>query len=269
MTAARGYRTALATVLGCAVAGWLLGGCAFAAAALAGEAPKIKIGTEGTYRPFSYFSADGKLTGFDVELALAICKAAGLDCEMVTLDFDGMIPALNERKIDGIDAGVVITPKFKKVVALTDPIRSSGKRFVSCTPNASPDVSPAGLKGRTIGTQGNTSSADYFDTYYKGEDIRLYKSMDEAYQDLTAGRVDLVLSQEGAAYGFISSPSGKGCSFVGPRVNDPRLFGAGVGIAVRKDDAQLTAALNAGIRKVLADGTYKALNAKYFPFSVY
>jgi lysine-arginine-ornithine-binding protein len=269
MASTRAYRTALTGVLGWALAAWIAGGSVFGAAAMAADMPKVKIATEGTYRPFSYVTADGKLTGFDVELALAVCKAAGLDCEMVTMDFDGMIPALNEKKVDAIDAGIVIAPKFKKVVALTDPIRASGKRFVSCTPNESPDVSPAGLKGRTIGTQGNTSSADCFDAYFKGEDIRLYKSMDEAYQDLTAGRVDLVLSQEGAAYGFISSPSGKGCSFVGPRVNDPKLFGSGVGIAVRKDDAQLTAALNAGIRKVLANGTYKALNAKYFPFSVY
>jgi lysine-arginine-ornithine-binding protein len=249
---------ALAVVLGFALGTW-------GSAALAGDM-KVRIATEGTYRPFSYFTPDGKLTGFDVELTMAICKAAGLDCELVTMDIEGMIPALNEKKIDAISTGMSITPKRKKVVAFTDPIRSAGKRFVSCTSGASPDISPAGVKGRTIATQANTSNSDYFDSYYKGADIRLYKTMDEAYQDLAAGRVDLVLSQEGTGYGFLASPSGKGCSFVGSRIEDAKLFGEGVGIAVRQTDGELKAALNAGIRKLLADGTYKALNDKYFPF---
>jgi lysine-arginine-ornithine-binding protein len=264
MALARGYKVALAALLAGAVGAWA---CGFGA--LAGEAPKVRVGTEGTYRPFSYFTPDGKLTGFDVELTLAICKAGGLNCEMVTMDNDGMVPALNEKKIDAISSGMAITPKRKKVVAFTDRVRSNGKRFVSCTPGASPDVSPMGTKGRIIGTQGSTSNADYFDAYYRDSQVRLYKTMDEAYQDLAAGRLDLVLSQEGTAYGFIVSPSGNGCGFVGPRLEDAKLFGEGVGIALRQGDADLKAAFDAGIRKVLKDGTYKAIEARYFPFSVY
>jgi lysine-arginine-ornithine-binding protein len=258
MASARGYRIALAALLA-----W-----AFGFGALAGEAPKVKVATEGTYRPFSYFTPDGQLSGFDVDLTLAICKAAGLDCALVTMDIDGMIPALNEKKIDAISTGMAMTAKRKKAVAFTDPIRSNGKRFVSCTPNTSPDVSPAALAGRVIGTQGSTSNSDYFDAHYRGSDIRLYKTMDEAFQDLAAGRLDLVMAQEGTGYGFLVSPAGKGCSFVGPRIEDAKLFGEGVGIALRPADADLKAAFDAGLRKVLEDGTYKAINDKYFPFSV-
>jgi ABC-type amino acid transport substrate-binding protein len=56
---------------------------------------------------------------------------------------------------------------------------------------------------------------------------------------------------------------------VGERFDDAKYFGEGVGMALRQSDGELVAALNAGIRKILADGTYKALNAKYFPFSLY
>jgi lysine-arginine-ornithine-binding protein len=234
--------------------------------ALAGQ---VRIGSEGTYKPFSFYTAGGELTGFDVELSRAICKAANLDCVMVTMDNDGLMPALKEKKIDVIASGMSITEKRKKVVAFTDRIRSSGKRFVSCAPPDFPQAAPDVLKGHVVATQAETSSADYLKKFYTASDVRLYKSMDEAYADLSAGRVDIVLSQEPAGFDFVNSPAGKGCAFVGDRLEDPKFFGEGVGLAVRQSDTDLLAALNAGFRKVMADGTYKALNAKYFPFSLY
>ena len=232
------------------------------------QAAQIKIATEGTYKPFSYFTAAGQLTGFDVELTLAICKAAGLDCVMVVMELDATTPALNEKKIDAISVGMTITEKHKKAVLLTDSIRSTGKQFVSCTPDKFPDVSPEALKDHIIATQSGTSNADFFQGKYGASDVRLYKSMDEAFQDLTAGRVELALAQIAVGYDFIQSPAGAGCKFVGSRLEDPKYFGDGVGIAVRKGDVELKAALDEGLRKVIADGTYKAINDKYFPFSL-
>src|SRR5262249_7326274 len=92
----KGYMTHVIRAVLLAVV-MVLAGTAFAA-----EGQKIRIGTEGTYRPFSYFDASGKLTGFEVELVDAICAKIKADCEWVTMDLDGMVPALQEKKIDGI-----------------------------------------------------------------------------------------------------------------------------------------------------------------------
>jgi len=235
----------------------------------AGDLPSVKVATEGTYKPFSYYDSGGNLTGFDVELIQAVCKAGGLNCLVSTMDYEGMIPALNAKQIDVIAAGFAVTEKRKKVVAFTDRIRSAGKQFVTCAPEKFSDVTPAGLKGHIIGTQSGTTNADYFKANYGNSDIRLYKSMDEAFQDLSAGRLDLVLSQVGPAYQFVTSDPGKTCKFVGPRLEDVKIFGDGVAFAVRQSDQQLLAALNAGIAKVRADGTYQTLNAKYVPVSLY
>ena len=232
------------------------------------RADEIKIATEGTYKPFSYYTASGELTGFDVESTLAICKAAGLDCKMVIMELDAMIPALNDKKIDVMAAGTTITEKHKKQTLFTDMVRSAGKQFVSCEPDKFPDTSPDALKGHTIATQSGTSNADFFQAKYPGSDIRLYKSMDEAFQDLGSGRVELALAQTGVAYAFMQSPEGKGCKFVGARLEDPTIFGTGVGIQLRLGDTELAEKFNAGLKKILEDGTYKALNDKYFPFSL-
>ena len=250
-----------AAILGC-LAGLLLG-------INAAQADQIRVATEGTYKPFSYFTSGGELTGFDVELTLAICKAATLDCVMVTMDNDAVIPALKDNKIDVISTGMSITEKRKKVVLFTDRIRSSGKQFVSCAPDKFPDVSPESLKGHILGTQAGTTNADFFQAKYAASDIRLYKTMDEAFKDLAAGRVELALSQIALGYDFTNSSEGAGCKFVGPRLDDTKFFGDGVALGLRPSDVELKAAFDTGIKKVLADGTYKAINAKYFPFSLY
>src|SRR5262249_12325652 len=219
--------------------------------------------------PFSFYTADGKLTGFDVDIARALCDAAKLSCEFVTLDYDGMVPALDQGKIDAIDAGMPITEKRKKALAFTDSYRSPDKRFVTCRPADIKDISPEALKSRVIGTQSGTSSVDYFKAYYPGADIRLYKSMDEAFQDLAAGRLDAAMATEPVGYTFISKPENKGCDFVGPRIADKKLFGAGVGIAFRKTDTALVARMNEALKAIRENGTYDAINKRYFPFSIY
>ena len=85
------------------------------------EWKKIRIGVEGAYPPFSMVSPDGKLVGFDIDLANALCEEMGAECTMVQQDWDGIIPALLEGKYDAIIASMAITEKRKKKVAFTDP----------------------------------------------------------------------------------------------------------------------------------------------------
>lgn len=230
---------------------------------------KIRIGTEGTYRPFSFFDADGKLTGFEVELDRAICAAVKADCEFVTMQFDGLIPALQESKIDAVASGLRITDKRRKVIDFTDKYYTPYAQFVSCAHKEQAGIEPPAVKGWIIGTQSGSTNADYLSASYEGvADIRFYKSMDEVYQDLTAGRLDAALSSSFVGYDFLHSEKGKDCAFIGPKLTDPSIFGHGTGMGLRKGDDELRLLLNRGIEAVYADGTFDAINARYWPFSV-
>lgn len=230
---------------------------------------KIRVGTEGTYRPFSYYDASGKLVGFEVELVQAICEKIKADCEFVIMQFDGLTPALQEGKIDAIASGMRITEKRKKILDFTDKYYTPAARFVTCTHKDQTDLSPEALKDWTIGTQSATSNADYLAANFEGKaDIRLYKSMDEVYLDLASGRLDAALSSSFVGYDFVHSEKGKDCVFLGEILNDPKFFGAGVGMGLRKGDDKLRLMLNDGITAVNADGTFDAINARYWPFSV-
>ena len=246
--------------------GWLAGSTTVSPA---GDWSKIRIGTEGAAAPFNYHDASGQLRGFDIDIAQALCDRMGAKCEFIAIQFDGIILALQNHQIDAIATSMSITEKRKKVVDFTDRYYTNYRHFLSCEGRLVEDTTPAGLKGRAIGTQGGTAADDYLEAFYKDADIRTYKTMDDAYQDIAAGRLDAVLSSEAHSYGFMQSAAGKGCKLVGERLVNDKLFGSGVGIAVRKTDTDLRDKLNAALKQILADGTYEAINKKYFPFSIY
>ncbi len=231
---------------------------------------KVRIGVEGAYPPFSSVTPDGKLVGFDIDIALALCEAMGAECKLVAQDWDGIIPALLARKYDAIIASMSITEERLKKVNFSNKYYNTPAKFVT-KKGAIPEFSKAVIKGKTVGVQRATIHDKYLtDNYGKDVTIKRYGSQDEAYLDLTAGRCDLLLADSIAlSDGFLKKPEGANYTFVGPDLSDPKWFGKGAGIAIRKQDTDLVEKFNAAIKKIRADGTYKKIQDKYFDFNVY
>ncbi len=241
-----------------------------AGAASAKEWKKVRIGVEGAYPPFSWVDPDGTLKGFDIDIAMALCKEIGAECKLVQQDWDGIIPALLARKYDAIIASMSITEERKKKVAFTDKYYNTPAKFAR-KKGSGIEISKAGLKGKTVGVQRATTH-DNFITAVFGDtvEIKRYATQDEAYLDAVAGRIDLLLADSVAMDdGFLQTDAGKGFEFVGPGYTDPKYFGSGAGIAIRKGDQDLVTKLNKAIDAILANGTYKRIQDKYFDFDVY
>jgi arginine/ornithine transport system substrate-binding protein len=241
-----------------------------AGSVLAKDWKMVRIGVEGAYPPFSYTTADGKLEGFDIDIAVALCKAMGVEYKLVAQDWDGIIPALMARKYDAIIASMSITEERKKKVAFTNKYYQTPAKFVT-KKGMVKDFTPDVLKGKTVGVQRATIHDNYItDNYGKDVKIKRYATQDEAYLDLAAGRVDFLLADSVAlSDGFLKKPEGANYEFVGPDLTDPRWFGNGAGIAIRKRDKDLVEMFNKAIDQIRADGTYKAIQDKYFDFNVY
>ena len=234
----------------------------------------IRVGVEGAYPPFSSTTADGKLVGFDIDIAMALCDAIGADCKLVSQDWDGIIPALLARKYDAIVASMSITEERKKKVAFTNKYYNTPAKFVikkGAMKEFTREQVPEVTAGKKVGVQRATIHDRFMsDVGGEGVVIKRYATQDEAYMDLVAGRVDMLLADSVAIDGgFLKKPEGADYQFVGPDLTDKKWFGEGAGIACRKQDKDLVELLNKAIKQIRADGTYKKIQDKYFNFNVY
>lgn len=247
--------------------------CMFLAAsgpAMAKDWTKVRIGVEGAYPPFSYVQPDGELAGFDIDIAKALVEAMGAEVTLIAQDWDGMIPALMAKKYDAIIASMSITEERLKKVNFSKRYYRTPVKFVT-KKGAIPVFSIDAIKGKAVGVQRATVSDKYLsDVYGKDVKIKRYGTQDEAYLDLIAGRVDLLLADSVVLLdGFLKKEEGKDYEFVGPDFNDPKWFGEGIGVALRKQDKDLEELFNKAIDTIRANGVYKSIQDKYFDFDVY
>lgn len=235
---------------------------AFSAGAMA---ETLKMGIEAAYPPFNNKDASGQVVGFDKEVGDALCAKMKVECSVVTSDWDGIIPALNAKKFDFLISSLSITEERKGAVDFTDPYYSNKLQFIA-PKNVDFKTDKDSLKGKTIGTQRATLAGTWLEDTY-GDDIKvsLYDTQENAYLDLTSGRVDAILADKYANYDWLKTDAGKNYEFKG----DPVVESDKIGIAVRKGDNELRNKLNAALKEIVADGTYKKINDKYFPFSIY
>jgi arginine/ornithine transport system substrate-binding protein len=227
---------------------------------------KIRIGVEGNYPPFSMMSPDGKLGGFDIDIANAICAELKAECTLIQQEWDGMMPALNAKKFDIIVASMSITEERKKAADFSDPYYDVPSRWVA-KEGAFKDTTPESLKGKKIVVLRNSPRAKFVTDTYKESEVLQAAKETEVYMELAAGRADIALgSSVVSGEAFLKKPEGKGYVQVG----QPIVIGAGsgVGIALRKSEDDLRMKINGALKAIKANGTYKKLNDKYFDFDV-
>ncbi len=236
--------------------------------AMAGKT--IKIATEGAYPPFNFVDAGGMLQGFDVDIANALCTKMQATCEIVAQDWDGIIPGLLEKKYDAIVASMSITEERKQKVDFTGKYYNTPAKFVA-KKGSGIQITKEGLTGKTIGVQVSTIHENFArDNFGDVATIKSYDTQENVNQDLAAGRLDAILADSVALdEGFLKTDAGKDFEFVGPDFSDPKWFGEGAGIAVRKGEPELLSALNEAIKAIRADDTYKTIQAKYFTYDVF
>ncbi len=236
--------------------------------AQAAEPLKLRMAIEGAYPPFSE-KVKGGYKGFDVDIANALCTEIQAKCTLVQRDWDSIQDALLNKEVDAIVASMSITAERKQRFAFTDKYYHAAARFVGKQGMAL-KLDQADLAGMRIAVQKNTVHDRYMTRMWSQvAEIQRFQTLPQATKALEGGKVDAVLGDGLAlASSFIDKPDGKGFGFTGPALTDPAFFGEGIGIAVRKQDAELKRTLDDALRKIRADGTYKALVARYFTFDI-
>ncbi len=254
----------LRTMLATATAAALL-----TAGAAAADTVKIGIAAE-PYPPFAAPDSAGNWSGWEVEIAMAICAAQEMTCEITPTGWDGIIPSLLGEQIDVIMASMSITEERAKKIDFTDHYYKTPAVIVTAMGSGiTPD--DAGLSGKILGVQASTTHQAYAQKHFEDSaaEIRVYQTQDEANQDLYAGRVDAVQADSIAMADFVASDIGACCEIVGAVADDVAILGKGVGAGVRMGDDALREQLNAGIAAILENGTYDEITGKYFTTTIY
>jgi polar amino acid transport system substrate-binding protein len=233
-------------------------------------AEDLRLGTEGAYPPFNFVDTSGEIKGFDVDIGLALCERIGANCSVVAQDWDGIIPGLLARKYDFIVASMFITDERRKQVDFTDPYYLAAMTLVVPKGSEITEFTNEALSDKIIGAQSGTTQANYVEAVFPDADIRLYPTQDEVNLDMASGRIDLQAGDMLPMLDWVNkTEDGACCELAGEPITDPAYVGDGVGIALRQEDDTLRERLNAALKEIRADGTYKAINEKYFDIDVY
>ncbi len=234
---------------------------------VAAGAETIRIGTEADDAPFETIGPDGKPAGFDIDVGNAICARAKLTCQWVNMDFDGLVAALDAHRIDAAISQISVTSDRAKRVLFTKPVsRTAGVLVATIGSGVTDD--PKTLKGKTIGVQSGTTHETYAKlAFSRFGTVQVYQTQLQAFQDLLAGRIDVTLCDQGAAFKWLEAHAGT-FGLVGKPISDPSVFGTGTAVALRLGDNALKKKFDDGLAAIYGDGTYSGINARYFPFSI-
>ncbi|NDA47776.1 MAG: ABC transporter substrate-binding protein [Alphaproteobacteria bacterium] len=235
----------------------------------------LRILTDDDYPPFGFKTAAGTLSGFNVDLARAICEELKLTCRIQARRWDKLIEALNAKEGDVLLASLAIRPANRKLVDFTAPYYRTPARFMALKdqnldPDRTQSLSETFLSGKTIGVQTNTAHEAYVRQFFKSAPVRAYADQASLIAALRNREIDLIFG-DGATFAIWLNQQAQSlcCSLIGGPYLESAYFGEGVGIAVRKQNPQLLHALNYALQRIAERGIYADLYLKYFPISFY
>ena len=223
---------------------------------------EIKIGLEGTYPPFNYQDENGKLTGFEVEFAEAVAKELGVKAVFQPSKWDGILAALETGRLDVVVNQVTISEERKKKYDFSTPYTISGVQVLARTGEESQYSKPEDLVGKKVGVVLGTNYEQWLKDNVPQADIRTYDDDASRNQDVRVGRLDVILGDRLAAFELVDKSRGK------LAVAGEPFAPQAAGIALRKGNPQLQAALDKAIADLRANGTLKAISEKWFKADV-
>jgi polar amino acid transport system substrate-binding protein len=229
----------------------------------------IRVGTDATYAPFESQDASGKIVGFDIDIMDAVCADIKATCTYVNQDFDGIIPALQAGKFDVIVSSLSITPERQQIIDFTDKYYNAPSAIVVPKDSDIKGATKEDLAGKTIGVQSSTTFSNYIEKVLTDSTEKVYPAVTDAELDLANGRLDAINDDIVVLTTWLATPDGACCKIAGTIKPVPEIHGPGEAFGVRKEDTDLKALLNKGIADILANGTYKKINDKYFTFNAY
>jgi polar amino acid transport system substrate-binding protein len=222
---------------------------------------RIRFITDSDYPPFQYFDEEGVLTGFNVDLARAICEALGVECDIRPVEWEDLYTDLDNGEADAAIASIRIDAESLTKADFSSRYYATPARFVTRKES---------VEGKKVAVARGTGHEAFLKQYFPAAEAVPFDSADEAQMALKGGQVDLVFGDGIGLTFWLNGVTSDGCcEFRGGSYFDAKYFGEGVGIAVKKGNRQLVEILNYGLEQVHASGRYEGLFLRYFPMNFF
>ncbi|HWT37979.1 MAG TPA: amino acid ABC transporter substrate-binding protein [Paraburkholderia sp.] len=223
------------------------------------SAGAFKIGTEGTYAPFTYHDASNQLTGFDVEIGRAIAQKLGVKADFVEGKWDGLIAGLDANRYDAVINEVAVTDARKQKYDFSEPYIVSHAALIVRSDNSTIKGFDD-LKGKK---SANTLTSNFGKiAAAHGAEVVPVQGFNESIDLLTSGRVDATVNDSLSFLDFKKhKPDAKVKIAAVDTASDSSDHSA---VLIRKGNPELQAAINKALAELKADGTYAKISEKYF-----
>lgn len=230
----------------------------------------LRFLTDSDYPPFNYLDEEGTLTGFNVDVARAVCLELDVTCDIKAFAWQDLLPTLGRGEVDAVIASHAINSRTLAEADFTNRYYFTPARFASLKTAKPLEITPIGLEGVKIGVAARSAHEAYLNQFFRDSLITVLPTLADAQAALAAGQIDL-LFQDGTQLVFWINGSAAGgcCELRGGAFFDDRYFGDGVGIAVRKNNLELKAQLNKALAAIQSSGRFEELLLRYFPTRVY
>ncbi|TYC57561.1 transporter substrate-binding domain-containing protein [Marinobacter sp. BW6] len=223
------------------------------------SAETLRVVTDPSFVPFEMMDQEtGEMIGFDMEIIREVADRAGFEIDLNTMDFNGIIPALQTGNVDIAIAGITITEEREEIVDFSDPYYDSGLRILVRESNG--DVSEFDdLEGKKIGTKIGSTSYDYLVKNLDANDgVTPYPGSSDMYMALMSRAIDAVF-YDAPNVGYFARTKGEGkVKTIGPLYE-----GQQYGIAL-KNGSEWVDDVNDALAAMKEDGTYKTIYEKWF-----
>ena len=237
-----------------------------AAGAEQAERQVLRVGVERDYPPFFFLDEEGRRSGFDFDIANALCRDLERECDIVPMDFQDLLEVMKEGGLDIIVAGLAVKEDRLEYMNFSDSYYHSRSIYIT---RSGVTVTADWMRGKRLGTQSGTAQRSLADKLWKGVAVLCeYSNHLSLIDALKFGEVDVVIIDGLAAYDFLLSDEGASYAMQElPLDIDSPTNNACIG--VRKDDVPLLNAINRFLNEMKLSSEYSHLSRKYFPFSIY
>ena len=223
------------------------------------SAETLKVVTDPSFVPFEMMDTEtGKMVGFDMEIIREVADRAGFEIDLNTMDFNGIIPALQSGSVDIAIAGITITDEREEIVDFSDPYYDSGLRLLVREGNDGIKEFND-LESKKIGTKIGSTSYDYLiKNLEKDDSVTPYPGSADMYMALMSGAIDAVF-YDAPNVGYFARTKGEGeVKTVGPLYE-----GQQYGIAL-VEGSDWVDEVNTALAAIKEDGTYEEIYEKWF-----